>query len=75
MDVTIKATNETLDITVDNGDGGEQFHYDYPGTLTGADLVDVLAACGIQAEYTYDEGAPERAADHNPYPGDLTAEG
>jgi hypothetical protein len=39
--------------------GEEEAYYGTPGMLTGCDLRDVLALCGIEAEYTYEEGQEE----------------
>ena len=57
--VKITATDDAVTVVVSGEDQkAETFAYDsgFPG-LTGADLRDVLAACGIQAEYEYTEKA------------------
>jgi hypothetical protein len=56
IDVKIEATGDSVSVVVDI-DGGEKetFHFEAPGMLTGCDLRDVLAACGIQADYEYEE--------------------
>ena len=45
-------------VTVEPDDGGsQQFSWSEPGMLTGADLQEVLLACGnIEVEYELDEG-------------------
>jgi len=56
-DVTIHATDDSVTVTVKvDGKTEETLEYSLPGMLSGCDLRDVLAACGIHADYTYDEG-------------------
>ena len=57
VNVKITATDDAVTVIVSGeGQKAETFAYDsgFPG-LTGSDLRDVLAACGIQAEYEYIE--------------------
>jgi hypothetical protein len=50
--VRICSTDDEVTVAVN----GQTFRFEYPGMLSGSDLRDVLEACGIQAEYIYDEG-------------------
>jgi hypothetical protein len=50
--VVIKASDEHVIVTV-SGEGQEQFTFTEPGMLTGADLLEVLTACGIPVRYEY----------------------
>ena len=50
--VIIKATDEEVVVTV-YGKVQGQFIFTYPAMLTGADLQDVLTACGIRVKYSY----------------------
>lgn len=54
--VTIRATEDTITVKVAvGGQKSEKFAYAYPGIITGCELRDILAACGIQADYKYQE--------------------
>jgi len=50
--VFIRATDENVIVTI-SGKGPEQFTFTEPGMLTGADLQDILTACGIPVRYEY----------------------
>jgi len=50
--VVIGATDENVVVTI-SGEGQEQFTFREPGMLTGADLQEVLTACGIPVRYEY----------------------
>jgi hypothetical protein len=50
--VTIKATYEDVIVTV-SGIAQGRFTFTEPGMLTGADLREVLEACGIPVRYEY----------------------
>jgi len=50
--VVIRATDESVIVTV-SGESQEQFTFAEPGMLTGADLQDILTACGIPTRYEY----------------------
>jgi len=52
--VIIKASDEEVLVTV-HGKVQRQFIFTYPAMLTGADLQNVLTACGIQVNYSYPE--------------------
>jgi hypothetical protein len=52
--VVIRATDENVIVTV-SGDVQEQFTFTGPGMLTGADLQDILTACGIPVRYEYND--------------------
>lgn len=53
--VKIEATDDSVKVTVEGGDEPEVFEYSYPGIITGCELRDILAACGIHADYEYEE--------------------
>ena len=57
MNVTIKASGDQVIVWVDTAEGEEResFLFEAPGMLSGCDLRDVLAACGISAKYEYAE--------------------
>jgi hypothetical protein len=53
--VKIEATDNAVEVSVGTlNREPEHFSYTMPGMLTGADLRDVLEACGIEAEYTWE---------------------
>lgn len=52
--VIIRASDERVTVIV-AGESPERFTFEYPGMLTGAELQEVLAACGIRARYDYQE--------------------
>ena len=47
--------------------GEETFSFEYPGTLTGADLEKVLTAIGVPVEYEWQD-APDTEYDMEGYP-------
>jgi hypothetical protein len=52
--VRIRATDQEVVVVV-SADTSEEFIYSAPAMLTGADLCEVLTACGIRAAYSYRE--------------------
>jgi hypothetical protein len=52
--ITIKATDHEVTVVV-SAESSEEFVFRDPAMLTGADLREVLAACGIRAQYSYRE--------------------
>lgn len=54
-DVRIEATDDSISVVVKiDGQEDDRFDFEHPGIITGADLVDILAACGIHADYKYE---------------------
>lgn len=57
--VIIKATDESVKVVL-VGDASREFTFATPGALTGADLREVLVACGISVRYSYRDQTGER---------------
>jgi hypothetical protein len=58
MKVTIEATDDSVSVAVaspTSGAGGVCFTFSVPGMLSGADLANVLEACGVDVEYFYED--------------------